>query len=157
MIFDGRFCRRRRRDGIWQLHMRQHHNAFLWANAKSMGLLGQWAISHTFQCIFRYPRTLTDIGTLNPKSWNRVLGSRNLVPFWDIMEGMGHMWHVGYRCNRLDWQITDLNFNWNSDQACTCAVGYVQAYACAVDFDATNGCAVDFHEDYACAEGILWV
>ena len=34
MIFDGRCrrCLRRRRDGIWQLHMRQHHNAFLWAN-----------------------------------------------------------------------------------------------------------------------------
>ena len=32
MIFDGR-CRRCRcrRDGIWQLHMRQHRSAFLWA------------------------------------------------------------------------------------------------------------------------------
>ena len=47
------------------------------------------------------------------------------------------MGHVGYRCNRLDGQITDMNFNWNLDPSRTCAVGPVQAYVCALSFDET--------------------
>jgi len=49
--------------------------SFLWANAKSMGLLVQWAVTHTFQCIFRNPLTLTDPGLLGPGPRIQELGT----------------------------------------------------------------------------------
>ena len=73
MIFDGRFCRCRR-DGIWQLHMRQNRNAFLWA---MQSLWDFWVkeISNTFLCIFRYPCTRTYPGPLGPGPRFQELGT----------------------------------------------------------------------------------
>jgi len=64
--------------------------AFLWANAKSMELLVQWAISHIFLCIFRNPLTLIDAGPLGPGPRIQELGTL-----------LGHHGRDGSTCGML--------------------------------------------------------